>query len=390
VGAPASTTSRSILTTLRANRALIVVVTLVLLGTVLLALAQARQTHGYLDPAAVDPSGAGAVAAVLERQGVHVVRLTDTAEVVQATLDADTPVTLVIAPTAPLSPDMLDRIQQVHVRFRVLLAPDPGTLIGLAPTADQASGHASGQVSDPECAWDVATRAGAALTAGPTYTTGRPDALSCYDGSVVDLPTTSADKAVTVVGNADALTNAHLGELGNASLSLGVLGRAPTVLWWLPSPLDPLQDTVAAGDTSASDLVPSWVRWALLQLAVAVLVIAFWRGRRLGRVVVEPLPVVVRPSEVVEGRGRLYRRGNARGHAADALRLAMVRRLRPLLSLPRGADLDAVVVAAATRTGHPDPDIRSLLTPGNDPSDDAGLTRLATALDTLENEVRRS
>jgi hypothetical protein len=121
-----------------------------------------------------------------------------------------------------------------------------------------------------------------------------------------------------------------------------------------------------------------------------VLLTVWWRGRRLGRVVLEPLPVVVRATETVEGRARLYRRSNARGRAADALRAATAGRLRSRLSLPRGAPLETIVAAVAQRTGRPATEVASLLTPGNEPTDDASLTRLAHALDNLENEVRRT
>jgi hypothetical protein len=194
---------------------------------------------------------------------------------------------------------------------------------------------------------------------------------------------------VTLVGLAGALTNRHLAESGNAAMALGALGRAPTLVWWLPSTADPLQFDPGTA-IGIGDLVPSWVRWALLQVAIAVLVVVWWRGRRLGRVVVEPLPVVVRATESVEGRARLYRRGNARDRAAAALRAATLARLRTRLALPRGAGAEVVAAAVSSRTGRPGAEVAALLATDGSPTDDAGLTGLADALDALENEVRRS
>jgi hypothetical protein len=128
----------------------------------------------------------------------------------------------------------------------------------------------------------------------------------------------------------------------------------------------------------------------LAQLVVVVAAVVWWRGRRLGRIVVEPLPVVVRPTETVEGRARLYRRAGARDRAANALRAATLDRMRIRLSLPRGAPPAVVAEAAARRTGRPVPDVVALLAPSTVPPDDAALVALRTALDTLENEVRRS
>jgi hypothetical protein len=79
------------------------------------------------------------------------------------------------------------------------------------------------------------------------------------------------------------------------------------------------------------------VKFGVVQLLVALGVLALWRGRRLGPVVEEPLPVVVRAAETVEGRSRLYRKAGARDVAAEALRRAAVRRLGTALGLPRRA-----------------------------------------------------
>ena len=172
-------------------------------------------------------------------------------------------------------------------------------------------------------------------------------------------------------------------------MAMGTLGRSRTLVWWLPSSADPLQFDPGT-EVSISDLVPTWVGWALLQLVVAIAVVVWWRGRRLGRVVVEPLPVVVRATESVEGRARLYRRGRARESAADALRAASLSRLRARLALPRTAPVDVVVAAVSARTARPATEVAALLTPGAAPGDDASLTGLVDTLDALENEVRRS
>ena len=210
-----------------------------------------------------------------------------------------------------------------------------------------------------------------------------------WGGLGLDDSATRSQGSTTILGMSQALTNAELATSGNAALGMNVLGATRTVVWWLPSFADPLQ---FSGDEppSIQDLVPGWVSWVLVQLALALLVVVWWRARRLGRVVVEPLPVVVRATEAVEGRARLYRRGGARGRAADALREGTTSRLRTRLGLPRTADPETVAAAIAARTGRSAPEVTNLLAPGRTPPDDASLTALADALDTLENEVRRS
>jgi hypothetical protein len=379
---------------LRANRGIIVVGALVALGALLLALAQSSRTVGRLDPAATDPTGSHALAVLLQDQGVTVVRVTTAQAAADAVANA-TDSTLLVAPTATVSDQMLATVQSVSPRYTVLVRPDNILLSAYAPWASQADFRLSTDEVATGCDWFVATRAGALPAAGATYSTDRSDVSSCWGGGVVDTGRGGAsgvagsDGVVTLVGMEDGFTNKHLAESGYAAMALGTLGRAHTVVWWLPSDLDPQQFAVGS-DVSITDLVPSWVRWALLQLVLAMVVVVWWRGRRLGRVVVEPLPVVVRATESVEGRARLYRRGHARRRASEALVEATLTRLRARLALPRTASPDVVVAAVSARTGRPATSVAALLTPGDFPTDDAGLAGLADALDALENEVRHS
>lgn len=369
----------------------LILVIVVLLTSVVLAIAQGRHSRGYLDPDAVDPSGAGALAALLEEQGVDVVRVT-TAEAARDALYAatGTRTLLVAARIAPISDRMIDVVQEQRSTHVVLVDADPSLLPAFAPWADPSAGTSSLDEVPPGCSWDVANRVGPLSNVGFLYSTGQPTASTCWGGLVVDLPPRPGEEGVTLIGAGDGFTNDRLADSGNAALGLNVLGRDQTVVWWLPSLADPLQFDDGFEGASISDLVPSWVAIAVAQVLAAVLFTVWWRGRRLGRVVVEPLPVTVRATEAVEGRARLYRRAGDRGRAADVLRAATVARISSLLRLPRTVDLSEVVPAVVARTGRDATAVAALLTPGAAPTDDAGLSRLADALDTLEDEVRRS
>ncbi|BDZ42901.1 hypothetical protein GCM10025865_22000 [Paraoerskovia sediminicola] len=106
----------------------------------------------------------------------------------------------------------------------------------------------------------------------------------------------------------------------------------------------------------------------------------------MGRLVSEPLPVVVRSSETTRGRARLYRAGGARGHAAAGLRALTAQRLARRLGVPASAGRDVVVEATARACGRTPDEIQHILY-GPPPTDDAALLELATRLDTLESEV---
>ncbi|MCX4386547.1 DUF4350 domain-containing protein [Micromonospora peucetia] len=148
-------------------------------------------------------------------------------------------------------------------------------------------------------------------------------------------------------------------------------------------------DSQAGGSDPPNPLwsaFPSWL-WALLaQLAVAALLAALWRARRLGPPTPEPLPVTVRSAETVLGRARLYQRAGARDSVARTLRTAALDRLTPRLHLPPTAPPTDVATAVAARTGD-DPGWTDEVLHGAEPETDQDLLDLARALDRLTRTV---
>jgi hypothetical protein len=194
---------------------------------------------------------------------------------------------------------------------------------------------------------------------------------------------------VTVIGQSDLLTNEYFGSDGNAALALWSLGEQPSMIWYTPDPLEPM--SVGPERRTVGDLLPDWVFWVVFQLAVVIAVTILWRARRLGRLVPEPLPVIVRAAETQEGRARLYRQASARGRAAATLRTATLRRLAARLAAPAGTTPDQLVtlVAEVTRRGPSgEPALHALLL-GPAPESDAALIRLADDLDAVERELSR-
>jgi hypothetical protein len=98
---------------------------------------------------------------------------------------------------------------------------------------------------------------------------------------------------------------------------------------------------------------------------------------------------VVRASETVEGRGRLYRSRRARDRAAEALRTATMQRTLPRLGLGHNAAPPAVVHAIAERCAL-DPQVMAHTLFGPPPATDADLVNLAHELDTIERQVAQS
>ncbi|MFF0307571.1 DUF4350 domain-containing protein [Streptosporangium sp. NPDC004379] len=335
-----------------------------------------------LDPDDTSLSGAGALARLLEGRGVRIARVTSAAD---ARAAATAGSTLLVTDAFPLT--AADASRLAGAPADLLLVGAGRRLRTLAPGL-LATGEARPRSREPRCALPAAAAAGSAHLGGTTFSVPR-GGTGCYPAG--DDPTLVAyrdgDRTITAVGDGDFMTNLRLAEDGNAALAMNLAGARPTLVWLVPPP--PGEAPAASGEQGLYDLVPPGVRWAAAQLALAVVLLALWRGRRLGPVVAERLPVVVRAAETAEGRARLYRARRARDRAAAALREGFADRVVPRLGLPSAAGPDARVSALAGRTGQPAPQVASALY-GPPPADDAGLVALAAYLDMLERQVRDS
>jgi hypothetical protein len=381
---PGSTLSPDAVAIWRAARVPVAIALVVVAVAVVTALVTGTGDGGVLHPEDTGAAGGRALARILAAEGVEVDLVETTADAVRAGDDQDT--TLLVVRPWMLRPSQVEALAGLDAGELVLVEPDGDTLAGLAPSL----GH------DLEV--DVTERApgcrpladvGTADLGGTTFTTGTGTGGTdrCYDGTLVR--TTAGGRAVTVLGTGTPLHNRHLDEVGNAALSLRLLGRTGRLVWYVPSYTDPALD---GERRPLSELVPAGWKFAAVQLGIAAVLLALWRSRRLGPVVAEPLPVVVRGAETIEGMARLYRRAGARDRAADALRQAATARLAAMVDGRPLAD------AVAHRTGRDPAAVRHLLGPDDPhdpaehdvPADDAALVRLADALDALEKEVRRT
>ncbi|MYU03069.1 DUF4350 domain-containing protein [Streptomyces sp. SID8366] len=373
------------------TRGIVLAVVLLLAAAVAMAAVRSTERHGRLDPRSADPYGSRAVAQLLADRGVTT-RVVTTLSAARAAAGPDT--TLLVAVPDRLTDGQQSELHRAtaHSGGRTVLVAASGWSIGrLAPGVSADPADSLGSALAPACALPEARRAGTADTGGVRYTTTRLDADSCYPSArlatLLRVPAASGGDTV-VLGAPDILYNDRLDQRGNASLALQLLGSRPHLVWYLPS----LSDAPAAGDDkSFFDLIPSGWTWATLQLFIAAVLAAFWRGRRFGPLVPERLPVVIRASETAEGRARLYRKAAARDRAAAALRSAARTRLAPLVGVPvaQAHTPEALLPALSAHLTGDGRDMRPLLF-GPPPGDDTALIALTDQLDALEREVRRS
>ncbi|WP_433563929.1 DUF4129 domain-containing protein [Nocardia sp. CA-151230] len=140
-----------------------------------------------------------------------------------------------------------------------------------------------------------------------------------------------------------------------------------------------------AGSDSIFEQLPGRLAFGGLQFLIAWVVVLWWRGRRRGAIVREPLPVEAPAHELLAGQAGLYRKSRDHEHVAAKLRAASLRRLRPALGVTADTPAELVVGSIAARTGTDPAVIRAAL---YDPvADRVALELVAAQLEWIEAEV---
>ena len=400
----------------RTRLALLATAGVVAVALLLLTVSGAGSSGQALDPENPGRSGTRALAQVLREQGVQVEIVRGIDDLEAAAVDAHT--TVLVGDVTYLGTAAAERTA-AHVRGArrlVVLEPDDVTLEDLALPVQvvglSGSDLRAGCTSDLADPTDVLTVAATLYAPARSGSTGSAGVTSCYvppaagsaapssgdseEGSgedqpgaaLVVLPSTVETPETVVLGAGAALSNGHITEAAHAALGLRVLGPVDRLIWYMPDVTDldvPGPDGQRADDAGRG--VPEWFTPGVVLIGLVVVVYALARGRRLGRLVTEPLPVVVRAAETTEARGRLYHRASDRALAAEALRSGTRTRLVARLGLPPGAAAAGLVDAVARSTGHPPTDVEAMLD-GPTPDTDRDLLLLAQRLADLEESVR--
>ena len=342
-----------------------------------------------LDPVNPGYSGAQGLAHVLSEHGVAVTVVRSQRELLDETVDGTS--TVVITHTLRLSVRTA-RAALAHAAPAasvILLDPDPEVTKGMGLPVDS---HLANLSELTAACTGAGVQAGFRLAqAGRAYTaTGSdPGATTCFPdkrdggGAMVSLPGAAGRPPVILLGDDSLISNGTILDSDNAAIALHLFGRTDHLIWYVPSLAD-----VAPSESSSRSITPLWFGPGLAVATSAVVFLCLWRGRRLGRLVTEPLPVIVRAVETTESRGRMYRKSRDRTRALAVLQLATRRRLTAYLGLSASSAVSGVAAAAAAVSGRGYHDVLDLLS-SSAVHDDSSLLELANNLIALEKEVRR-
>ncbi|VXB03771.1 conserved hypothetical protein [Arthrobacter sp. 9V] len=327
------------------------------------------------------PDGGMAVAEILGRHGVSV---TPT-ETFEDTLDAlatrdDTTVFLFDA-QGFLERSQLEEITAAADRV-VVVTPRLRTLNGL--TDEIRPGGVVPEATqniEPGCDQDDALEAGRVTAQGSVFS----GPVVCYSprGTGPGLYAETADGKVIVLGSRELMDNQHLALEGNAALALRTLGNNTDLVWYIPGVGD-----IPASNASPTlnELAPRWLAFAGPWLGFVALLAIAWRGRRMGPLVFEPLPVVVKAAETAEGRARLYQDSRAVERAARNLRAGTLSRLAKHFNLGPDATTEALLDTTARHVELPPTEIRSVLIDFR-PQSEGQLVQWAQRIERIEQEA---
>lgn len=368
----------------------------VLLVALTAALLNGMRTSNQLpfDPDNPEDGGMQALARVLDQQGVDVTVVRSLPRLLDTPVASDT--TVLVAGTALLGEDAGEQLSTYAAQagLLVVLTPETNTQDALGLPVE---GRAASQVgaAAPGCEATVLRwRDGDEVSKANRLVrvTGGPDAAEpCFPptpgynaggaraGFVVEIPASEERPDTVVAGIASSLTNEHIAQDANAAAGLRLLGAHPRLIWYIPSVAD-------AGETapqSLVDVLPDAFLPSVVVLVAALLATMLWRGRRLGPVVTEPLPAVIRSVETTRSRSRMYRRAQDRERALAALQLAARRRLAARLGLAAHTPPHQVVRSLAEVTGRHTDELHRLLVDPTAP-DDETLVRIAREVRSLE------
>ena len=217
------------------------------------------------------------------------------------------------------------------------------------------------------------------------------DAHGCF--AIVDESTGQTDPAYAFAKSPQGsiifadwrmLSNAGLYDNGTATLALWSLGQSDTLIWFQPDfQFDPDTD----GKLSPVQL-PDWARMGIVWAVIVTGIWLFYRGRRTGPVIVEPLPAEVPAAETTVGRGRMYAKTHQRYHALATLQQASLDRLARLLRLGAQASSDAILNETAMQLNASRTELQQLYTPPTGKLSTQQLVAWANQLQDLEHQVR--
>lgn len=333
-----------------------------------------------LDPTSTAPAGAKALAVLLGQLGVGV------DQAVAAPPAGSGGIALVLQDRLDAAGDR--RLTEWVRRGGTLVVADLELVVTFAPPARRPGpGGLEGLTGSLLADCELPAMRGITSVDVPSGVALRPPsgAVGCFHTSgggafMVVQPLGSGQ--LVLLGGPEIWTNAAIGREDNSVLAANLLAPRPggPPLQWIVGP------RAGGGHKSLLQLMPSRVKEGLIQLLVALVLLALWRGRRLGRPVLETPAVELPGSELVVAVGNLLQQGGRYDDAAAILRGTVRRTVVDRLGVPPNATPDTMADVVAARTGL-DREMILATVAGPPPAGEAELVALARQIDIIRQEM---
>lgn len=334
-----------------------------LLMVVLVAVLLAGGTNEEpLDPRSVAPDGAKALVDLLESFGTDVE--------LGESLPAERHRAAVL----------LDDSYGVTDRERLERWVRDGGILLVADPFSSLTPRVRGDAAGPPGCGEIALAGVSSLSGARSTFVPPDDGVSCFGGTVVVDPL--GDGVIVGVGGPEPFLNDAIDDADNAVLAVAVLAPEPGSSVVFLEPALP----VGVGGESLVDLISDPVWLLLIQAGVGFALFAWWRARRLGMPVPEPVEVRIEGSELAAARGRLLEGLRLPAAAAAEVRADTTRRLARRMGLPADAAIAVISERAAAAAGV-DPSEAMALLGDRTVSTDPELLALSRGLADLRRAV---
>ena len=369
----------------------LVLVAVLLMASAAITLTSAERDErrsGHYDSFAAD--GTHAYAKLLEDHGAKLKKTDNFDTAVEAAAKPDT--TVVVINPDDISVDSRQKMTAAAQKGGHVILSAPYDMGGwgntIHPTEEFAAPDDFAESREPACDYPTARKAGPVSAPFNHYYSTQKDSVKCYyrpdmgkqASGLVQAPVGKG--TMTVMGNSSWIANDQIALHGNASLVMGLVADADSVVLFWPNPNDFIDSDIQ----ETQDFVPQWVYFAVLWIGVLTLVALLWRGRRFGPLAAEHLPVTVPAKETVTGHAGLLQRAGARPEALRPIQQAATITLARKLSVPTSAPAEDVCRAVAAKLGESPQRIEHLLLHA-EPKSDAELVSLAQAISELERRL---
>ena len=323
----------------RSRRGLPVVALLVLMVILAVVTVAPREDGLPLDPRATGPDGTAALVTVLSELDIDV-RIAETTD--DVTGDG-----VVLVLRDPVDEGWSAAFEEALDSGARVVVTDPSS--PLTPEVDQGL---LVPASSPQCDLLALADVDAITGMGRVVYETPPGAVACFsadDESAWLVATERGAGVLIATGGAGFLTNSALDDADNAVLAVSLLATQADATVAVVGPGIALG--IGEGDQTLTDIIPSRVKLALVQLLIALLVVVVWRWRRLGAPVEETLPVELPASALVAATGGLLDQIGAYQDAAQSLARGLRRDLALRSGLGPSASAVQIARAAAPIVG---------------------------------------